>query len=162
MKFYYKTGLPTTAQLLPDFSRARTKTRQANTTAHLYFQTSVELRPNFGQIIQQDKPNTTAQLYSQTSVELGPKFGQIIQKDKPNTTAQLLQGSSGARANIWSNFTTRQAYLLQYSYSQTSVELGPNFGPIIKQDKPNATAQLLSDISRARTKIWSNYTPREA
>ena len=51
--------------------------------------------------------------YSQTSVELGPKFGQIIQQDKPNTTPQLLQGSSGARAKIWSNFTTRIAYLLQ-------------------------------------------------
>ena len=41
--------------------------------------------------------------------ELGPKFGQILQLDKPNTAAQLLQGSSGARAKIWSNFTTRQA-----------------------------------------------------
>ena len=94
-------------------------------------------------------------------MELGPKFGQIIQ-DKPNTTAQLLQGSSGARAIIWSNFTTRQAYSLQHSYSQTSVGLEPKFGQIIQQDKPNTTAQQLQGSGRAGAKIWSNFTTRQA
>ena len=55
-------------------------------------------------------------------MELEPKFGRIIQ-DKPNITAQLLHGSSGARAKIWSNYITRQAYLLQHSHSHTSVEV---------------------------------------
>ena len=96
--------------------------------------------------------------YSKAPVELEPKFGQIIQQDKPNTTAQLLQGSSGARAKIWSNFTTRQAYLLQLSYSKAPVELEPKFGQIIQQDKPNTTAQLLQGSSGARAKIWSNFT----
>ena len=77
-------------------------------------------------------------------------------------TAQLLQGSSGARAKIWSNFTTKQAYLLQHSYSQTVVELGPNFDQIIQHDKPNTTAQPLPDFSRAKAKIWSNYTQDKA
>ena len=90
-------------------------------------------------------------------MELEPKIGQIIQ-DKPNITAQLLQGSIGARAKIWSNFTTRQVYLLQRSYSKAPVELEPKFGHIIQQDKPNTTAQLLQGSSGARVQIWSNYT----
>ena len=76
----------------------------------------MELEPKFGQILQLDKPTyyNTATLrlqhsYSKAPVELGPKFGQILQIDKPNTTAQLLQGFSGDRAKIWSNYTTRQA-----------------------------------------------------
>ena len=44
-----------------------------------------------------------------------PKFGQIIQQNKPNTTAQLLQGCSGARAKIWSNYTQDKAFILQHS-----------------------------------------------
>ena len=89
-------------------------------------------------------------------MELGPKFGLILQLDKPNTTAQLLQGSSGARAKIWSNFTTRQAYLLQHSHSKAPVVLEPKFGKII-QDKPNTTAQLLQGSSGARAKIWLKF-----
>ena len=95
-------------------------------------------------------------------MELEPKFGQIIQQDKPNTTAQLLQGSSGARAKIWSNFTTRQAYSLRHSYSKVPVELEPKFGQIIQQDQLNTTAQLLQGSSGARDKIWSNFTTRQA
>ena len=74
--------------------------------------------------------------YSKAPVELEPKFGQILQLDKPNTTAQLLQGSSWVRAKIWSNFTTRQAYSLQHSYSKAWVELEPKFGQILQLDKP--------------------------
>ena len=94
-------------------------------------------------------------------MELEPKIGQIIQQHKPNTTAQLLQGSSGARAKIWSNIATRQAYLLQDSYSKAPVELEPKFGQII-QHKPNITAQLLQGSSGARAKIWSNFTTKQA
>ena len=32
----------------------------------------------------------------------------------------------------------------------------------VHKDKPNTTAQPLPDISRARAKIWSNYTTRSA
>ena len=95
-------------------------------------------------------------------MELEPKFGQTIQQDKPNTTAQLLHGSSGARANICSNFTTQQAYSLQHSYSKAPVELEPKFGQTVLQDEPNATAQLLQGSSGARAKIWSNFTTRQA
>ena len=145
----------------------------------------MELEPKFCHIIQLDKPITTAQLlhsssgsrakiwskfttrqayllqhsYSKAPVELEPKFGQIIQ-DKINTTTQPLKGSSGARAKIWSNFTTRQGYLLQHSYSKAPVELEPKFGQII-QGKINTTTQLLKGSSGARAKIWSNFTTRQ-
>ena len=88
------------------------------------------------------------------------KLGQTLHQDK-HTTAKLLQGSSGARTKIWSNYTQDKAYILQNSYSKAPVELEPKFGQII-QDKPNTTTQLLPDFSRARTKIWSNYTQDKA
>ena len=59
------------------------------------------------------------------------------------------ESSSGARAKIWSNFTTRQAYLLQHSYSKAPVELEPKFGQILQLDKPNTTEQLLQGSSGA-------------
>ena len=40
---------------------------------------------------------------------------------------------SRARAKNWSNSTTRQAYVLLHSYSQTPVELEPKFGQILQQ-----------------------------
>ena len=95
-------------------------------------------------------------------MELEPKFGPIIPKTKPNTTTQLLPYFSGARTKIWSNYTKDKAYILQHSYSQTSVELGLKFGQIIQPDKPNTTTKLLPDFSGARTKIWSNYTQDKA
>ena len=75
----------------------------------------------------------------------------------------ILQGSSGARAKIWSNFRTGQAYFLQHSYFKAPVVLEPKFGQIIQLDKPNTTtAQLLQGSCGARTKIWSNFTNRQA
>ena len=52
-------------------------------------------------------------------MELEPKFGQILLLVKPNITAQLLQGSSGARAKIWSTFTTTQAYCVAVALTLT-------------------------------------------
>ena len=150
---------PRQAYLLQQsYSRLQWRIRQAYLLQYSYSQTSVELRIKSGQITQQDKPNS----YSQTSVELEPKFGQIIQQDKPNTTAQLLPDVSRARTKIWSNYSQEKAYILQHSYSQTSVELGPKFGKIIQKDKPNTTAQLLQGSGGTRAKIWSNYTQDEA
>ena len=47
---------------------------------------------------------------------------------------------------IRKNFTPTQVYLLQQSYSLTSVEKGPKFGQIIQQDKPTTTYQNLVKI----------------
>ena len=97
------------------------------------------------------------QSYSKTSVELGPNFDQIIKQSKLNTTAQLLQGSSGARANNLVKFyktnllTTAQ--LLQ-DFSRAGTKIWSNY----TTKKAYTTAQLLPDFNRARTKIWSKYT----
>ena len=110
----------------------------------------------------QDKVYILQHSYSKAAVELEPKFGQIIHKTKStyyntatprmqwnksqnlvklytrqslHTTTQLLQGCSGTRAKIWSNYTQDKVYILQHSYSNTPEELGPKFGQIIHNTK---------------------------
>ena len=63
------------------------------------------------------------------------KMDKLSTKTSVLTTTQLLQGSSGARAKIWSNYTHDKAYILQHSYSHTSVKLEPKFGSNYTQDK---------------------------
>ena len=102
-----------------------------------------------------------------------------------HTTTQLLQGSSGTRAKIWSNYTQDKFYLLQHSYSKAPVKQEPKFGQIIHKTKSTyfntanprlqwnksqnlvklytrqslqTTTQLLQVCSGTRAKIWSNYT----
>ena len=109
---------------------------------HSYSKAAVELEPKFGQILQQDKVYILQHSYSKAPVELVTKFGQIIHKTKStyyntatprlqrnqsqnlvklctrqslHTTTQLLQGCSGTRAKIWSNYTQYKVYLLQHS-----------------------------------------------
>ena len=87
----------------------------------------------------QDKVYILQQSYSKCPVEQEPKFGQIIHKTKStyyntatprlqlnksqnlvilstrqslHTTTKLLQGSSGTRAKIWSNYTQNKVYIL--------------------------------------------------
>ena len=122
-------------------------------------------------------------------MELEPKFDHNIHKTKPHTTTQLLQGTNGARAFIWFNYTQDNAYILQHSHSKTSVELEPKYCQIIH--KTNSTyhntgtprlqwslsqnlvklytrqslhslTHLLPDFRGVRAKIWSNYTQDKA
>ena len=114
-----------------------------------------------------------------------PKFGQIKHKKSLHTTAQLLQGCSGTRAKIWSNYTQDKVYILQHSYSKAPVKQEPKFGQIKHKKKStyystatprlqwnksqnlvklytrqcvHTTTQLLQGTSETRAKIWSNYT----
>ena len=130
---------------------------------HSYSKGPVELEPKCGQIThKRQSPHTTTQLlqgfsevrakmwsnyaqdkayilqhsYSKAPVELEPKLGQTYTRQSLLTTTQLLQGSSGTRAKIWSNYTQDKAYLLQHSYSKAPVELEPKFGQIILKTKP--------------------------
>ena len=109
----------------------------------------------------QDRVYILQHSHSMAPVEQEPKFGQIIHKTKPtyyntatpwlqwnksqylvklytrqslHTTTQLLQGSSGTRAKIWSNYTQDKVYILQHSYSNTPEEREPKFGQILQQD----------------------------
>ena len=106
-----------------------------------------------------------------------------------DTTTQLLQGSSGAGAKIWSNYTPEKTYILQHSYSKAVVKLEPKFGHFIHKIKPthnntatprlkwswsqnlvklytsqslHTTTQLLQGSSEAGAKIWSFYTQDKA
>ena len=129
---------------------------------HNYSKAPLELEPKFCQIIHKTSLHPTTQLLQGSSVARA-KIWSNYTRQSLHTTAQPLQGSSGARAKIWSNYTkTKPTYVLQHSYTQTSVELGPQFGQIIQQDKPNTTAQIIPHSSRPRAKIWSNYTTRVA
>ena len=129
VKLYNKTSILTTAQQLPHLSRAREpklgqiihKTSQL-TTAQL-LQGSSGARTKIRSNYTHDKAYMLQHNHSQTSVELERKNLIKLYKTKPNTTAQLLQGSSGARVKIWSNYTQDNAYMLQDSHSQTSVVL---------------------------------------
>ena len=149
----------------------------------------MEQEPKFGSNYTQDKAYILQHSYSQTSVLLEPNFSQIIHKTKPTyyntatprlllswsqnlvklytrqslyTTTQLLQGCSGTRAKIWSNYTQDKAYILQHSYSQTSVLLEPNFSQIIHKTKPTyyntATPRLLWSWSQNLVKLYTRQS----
>ena len=65
-------------------------------------------------------------------MEPEPNLVKLYTRQSLHTTTQLLQGSSGTRATIWSNYTQDKAYNLQHSYSKAPVELEPKFGHIIQ------------------------------
>ena len=145
----------------------------------------MEQEPEFGQIIHKTKSTyyITATLRlqwnkSQNLVKLYPRQSLRI-------TTKLLQGSSGKRAKIWSNYTQNKVYILQHSYSKSPVEQEPKFGQIIHKTKYtyyntatprlqlnksqnlvklnkgqslHTTTQLLQGSSGTRARIWSNYT----
>ena len=75
-----------------------------------------------------------------------------------HTTTQLLQGCSGTRAKIWSNYTQDKVYTLQHSYSKAPVELEPKLVTIIHKTKSTYYNKLLQGSCGTRAKIWSNYT----
>ena len=61
-------------------------------------------------------------------MELEPKFGQIILKTKPTY------------------------------YNTATPELDPKFGQIIHKAKPTYYITVIPHSSRARAKVWSNFT----
>ena len=156
---------------------------------HSYSKAPVKLEPKFDQIIHKTKPT----YYNTATPRLQWSYSQNLVKlytrQSLHTTTQLLQGSSGATAKIWSNYTQDKAYILQHSYSKAPVELEPKFGEIIDKTNPtyyntatpklqwsyspylvklytrqslHTTTQLLQGSSRTRAKMWSNYTQDKA
>ena len=103
-------------------------------------------KTSFSKLQSKQNDNSTknwGKLYNKSSL--------ILQYSCSNITGQLLQDSSGARAKIWSNFTTRLAYLLQHSHSLTSVELeSQNLVKLYSRQSLYATAQPIPDFSKAR------------
>ena len=141
VKLYTRQSLHTTTQLLQGSSGTTAKVwsnytqDKAYTLQHSYSKAPVKLEPKFDQIIHKTKStycNTaTPRLqwnYSQSLVKL-------YTRQSLHTTTQLLQGSSGTRAKIGSNYTQDNVYILQHSYSKAPVELQPKFGLLIHKTK---------------------------
>ena len=72
-----------------------------------------------------------------------------------HTTTQLLQGSSGTRAKIWSNYTQDKVYTLQPSYSKAPAKLKPKFGQIIHKTNSTHYNPATPRLQGTRAKIWS-------
>ena len=156
---------------------------------HSYSKAPVELEQKFGQIIHKTKPtyyNTATPRLQQSQSQ---NLVKLYTRQSLHTKTQLLQGSNGTRAKIWSNYTQDKAYILQHSYFKAPVELETKLGEIIHKTKPTyyntatprfkqsqsqnlvklytrqslqSTTQLLRGSSRAKAKIWSNYTQHKA
>ena len=113
----------------------------------------------------------------------------VYTRQSLHTTTQLLQGSSGAKAKIWSFYTQDKDYTLQHSYFKALVKLEPKFGQIVHKTKRthyntatprlkrswsqnlaflytrqslHTTTQLLQCSSEAEAKIWPFYTQDKA
>ena len=174
-KLYTRQSLHTTTQLLQSSSGATAKIwsnytqHKAYILQHSYSKAPVELETKFGQIIHKIKPT----YYNTATPKLQWSYSQNLVKlytrQSLHTTTQLLQGSSGATAKIWSNYTQDKAYVLQqkptyyntatpklqWSYSQNLVKL-------YTRQSLHTTTQLLQGSSGATAKIWSNYTQDKA
>ena len=115
--------------------RTNLKPRQAYLLQHSYSKAPVEQEPKFGQIIHKAKST----YYNKATPRLQWNKSQSLVKLYPrqslHITTKLLQGSSGTRAKVWSNYTQDKVYILQQSYSKASVEQKPKFGQIIHKTK---------------------------
>ena len=152
---------------------------------HSYSKAPVEQEPKFDQIIHKTKSTYYNTATPRLQWNKSQNLVKLYTRQSLHTTTQLLQGSSGTRAKIWSNYTQDKVYILQHSYSQAAVELEPKFGQIIHKTKctyyntatprlqwnksqnlvklytrqsVHTTTQLLPGRSGTRAKIWSNYT----
>ena len=175
----------TTAQKI----KTNFKPRQAYLLQHSNSKASVELEPKFGQTIHKTKSTYYNKATPRLQWSWSHNLVKLYTRQSLHTTTQLLQGSSGATAKIWSNYTQDKAYILQHSYSKAPVELQQKFGQIIHKTKPtyyntatprlqwsysknlvklytrqnlHTTTQLLQSSSGATAKIWSNYTQDKA
>ena len=128
----------TTTQLLQGCSGTRAKIWSNYTQdkvyilQHSYSKAAVELEPKFG------IHKTKATYYNTATPRLqwnqSQNLVKLYTRQSLPTTTQLLQGSSGTRAKIWSNYTQDKVYILQHSYSNTPEELEPKFGQILQHD----------------------------
>ena len=191
VKLYTRQSLYTTTQLLQGCSGTRAKIwsnytqDKVNILQHSYSKAPVEQEPKFGQIIHKTKSTYCSTATPRLQWNKSQNLVKLYARQSQHTAAQLLQGSSGTRAKIWSNYTQDKVNILQHSYSKAPVEQEPKFGQIIHKTKStycttatprlqwnksqnlvklytrqsqHTAAQLLQGSSGTRAKIWSNYT----
>ena len=170
VKLYPKQSLRITTKLLQGSSGTRAKIWSNYTQDkvyilhHSYSKAPVEQEPKFCQII----PKTKSTYYNKATPRLQWKKSQnlvkLYTKQSLHTTTQLLQGSSGTRAKIWSNYTQDKVYIyiLQHIYSKTAVELEPKFGQIIHKTKSTyyntATPRLQWNKSQNLVKLYTRQS----
>ena len=111
------------------------KPRQAYLLQHSYSKAPVELEPKFGQIIHKTKSTYYNTATPMLQWNKSQNLVKLYTRQSLHTTTQLLQGSSGTRAKIWSNYTQDKVYILQPSYSKAPAKQVPKFGQIIHKTK---------------------------
>ena len=167
VKLYTRQSLHITTQLLQGSSGSTAKIWSNYTQdkvyilQHSYSKAAAQLEPEpkFGQIIHKTKSTYYNTATPRLQRNQSQNLVKLYTRQSLHTTTQLLQGCSGTRAKIWSNYTQDKVYILQHSYSKAAVELEPKFGQIIHKTKSTTTTtQLLQGCSGTRAKIWSNYT----
>ena len=191
VKLYTRQSLHTTTQLLQGSSGTRAKIWSNYTQDKVYMlqrsysKAAVELEPKFGQIIHKTKSTYYNTATPRLQWNKSQNLVKLYTRQSLHTTTQLLQGCSGTRAKIWSNYTQDKVYILQHSYSKAPVEQEPKFGKIIHKTKStyyntatpglqwnksqnlvklytrqslHTTTQLLQHSRGARAKVWSNFT----
>ena len=184
VKLYTRQSQHTATQLLQSSSGTRAKDK-VYILQHSYSKAAVEQEPKFGQIIHKTKSAYYNTATPRLQWNKSQNLVKLYTRQSLLTTTQLLQGCSGTRAKIWSNYTQDKVCLLQHSYSKVAVELEPKFGQIIhktkstyyntatprlqwnksqnlvklyKRQSQHTATQLLQSSSGTRAKIWSNYT----
>ena len=115
--------------------RINLKPRQAYLLQHSYSNAPVELEPKFDQIIHKTKSTYYNTATPRLQWNKSQNLVKLYTKQSLHTTTQLLQGPSGTRAKIWSNYTQDKVYILQHSYSKAPVEQEPKFGQITHKIK---------------------------
>ena len=111
------------------------KQRQAYLLQHSYSKAPVKQEPKFGQIKQKKKSTYYNTATPRLQLNKSQNLVKLNTRKSLHTTTQLLQGCSGTRAKIWSNYTQDKVCLLQHSYSKAAVELEPIFSKIIHKTK---------------------------
>ena len=140
VKLYTRKSLHTTTQLLQGSSGTIAKIWSNYTQdkvcllQHSYSQVAVELEPKFGQIIHKTKCTYYNTATPRLRWNKSQNLVKLYTRQSLHTTTQLLQGCSGTRAKIWSNYTQNKV-CIQHSYSKAAVELEPKFGQIIHKTK---------------------------
>ena len=138
VKLYTRQSLHTTTQLLQGSSRTRAKIWSNYTQdkvyllQHSYSKAPAEPEPKFGQIIHKTKSTYFNTATPRLQRNQSQNLVKLYTRQSLHTTTQLLQGCSGTRAKIWSNYTQDKVYILQHSYSKAAVELEPKFGQILQ------------------------------
>ena len=141
VKLYTRQSLHTITQLLQGSSATRAKIWSNYTQdkvyilQHSYSKAAVEQEPKFGQIILKTMSTYFNTATPRLQWNKSQNLVKLYTRQSLHTITQLLQGSSGTRAKIWSNYTQDKVYILQNSYSKALVEQETKFGQIIHKTK---------------------------